>query len=348
MNAKLTLKEISEAAGVSISTVSRVVNNHPNVSENVRSRVLRVIQDTGYQPNPAARLLAGGKNRIIGLVIPETTHILFTDPYFSRLIHGVAEACKLYDYTLSLFLFHAIEDKGKIAHRVISRQLLDGMILTATTSNDPLVDQLSEMHVPFVLIGRHENPNVHFIDSDNQAGAYTAVVHLINQGYRRIATITGPMNNDAAVQRKQGYIRALQERGHTVERCLIVEADYSPASGERAMMELLSLSPLPDAVFVASDGMAWGALRTLQSAGIRTPDDIAIVGYDDLPLAAQMSPPLTTVRQPIRRAGIAAVETLLDILKHGAEPSRRTVLPTELVIRASSIARRLISEEVIV
>lgn len=333
MSTKITLKEISEAAGVSISTVSRVVNNHPNVSPRIRNRVNRVIENTGYQPNPAARSLAGGKSRIIGLVVPQTNHVLFRDPYFSTLISGIAEACNQSDYTLSLFLFHAIEDGAKIASRVIGRQVLDGLILTATTNDDPLVDQLSETDVPFVLVGRHENPTIHFVDTDNEAGGYTAVVHLIKQGCRRIATISGPMNNDAAVRRRMGYMRALRERGFPVHHELMVEADFTEPGGAYAMNQLLAHQP--DAVFIASDTMARGAIDYLKERGIKVPEEVAIVGYDDLPLAARIDPPLTTIRQPVKRSGYTAVETLLDVFTHGLLPPRRIVLPIELVIRAS-------------
>lgn len=333
MNAKVTLKQVGEMAGVSISTVSRVLNNHTHVRPEVRDRVQQVIQETGYQPNPAARSLAGCKSRIIGLVIPETAYILFTDPYFARLIQGISEACKQYDYTLSLFLFHAVEDEVKIASRVLSHQLLDGLILTATQIEDPLVVQLVNMGMPFVVLGYHDVPQVSFVDADNYAGAYTAVSHFLRLGYKRIATIAGPATNLAAVQRKEGYLNALQNRGRIVDDSLIVESDYSEGGGYMAMEQLLPHHP--DAVFVASDMMAQGALRALQAASYSVPQDIAIIGYDDLPIAARMVPSLTTIRQPIKRAGILAVETLLDILQHGAEPARRIILPTELVIRES-------------
>ncbi|MBE2198624.1 MAG: LacI family DNA-binding transcriptional regulator [Anaerolinea sp.] len=333
MNAKITVKQISEMSGVSISTVSRVLNNHHHVRPEIRNRVQQVIAETGYQPNPAARSLAGCESRIIGLVIPETTAVVFTDPYFARLIQGVAEACKHHDYTLSLFLFHTLEDEVKIASRVLSRQLLDGLILTATQIGDPLVTDLIDMRAPFVMLGHHDAPQVNYVDTDSHAGAYTAVSHLLRLGYKRIATITGPLNNIAAVKRREGYINALQNRGRAIDEALIVEADYSAAGGYTAMWQLLPQQP--DAVFVASDTMAQGALQALQAAAYTVPDDIALVGYDDLPTAVHTTPPLTTIRQPIKRAGALAVTTLLDILQHGAEPARRIVLPTELVIRES-------------
>ena len=335
----LTLKQIGEMAGVSSATVSRVINNHPNVRPEVRARVQRIIAETGYQPNAAARTLAGQRSRIVGLVIPQTAHILFTDPYFPRLIQGVTHACQVHDFTLSLFLFHAVEDEAKLSTRILKRQILDGVIVTATQIGDPLVREMLASDIPFVLIGQDGTEAVSFVDADNEAGAYTATSHLIRLGRKRIATITGPMNNLAGVNRLNGYRNALRDRGRRPEERLIAHGDFTEASGYAAMQQLLAHHP--DAVFVASDTMAVGALRALHSAGLRVPQDVAVVGFDDLPHSGTFSPPLTTIRQPIKRAGMIAFETLLDIVEHGLEPPRRIILPTELVIRQSCGAAAL-------
>jgi LacI family transcriptional regulator len=184
-----------------------------------------------------------------------------------------------------------------------------------------------------VLHGRHEDPRVSFVEVDNVAGACAAVTHLVRLGRRRIALISGPSDSLAAADRKQGYLDALQDRRFAVDEALIVHGDFTEASGYQAMQRLLPHEP--DAVFVASDSMALGALRSLREAEKRVPEQVALVGFDDLPHAATADPPLTTIRQPIQRTGALAVEMLLDILENGAEPARRIVLPTELVIRAS-------------
>ena len=333
MSAKVTLKQISEMAQVSPATASRVLNDYPNVSSEIRRRVLDAVQETGYRPNPAARSLARGKSQVFGLIIPKSARNLFTDPYFARLIEGVAEACKEYDYVLSLIVFHTIEDESRIVSRILRQQSLDGVIVTATQSDDSAVNQLLDANIPFVLVGRQKNQNVSFVDSDNHAGAYMAVTHLASLGYQRIATITGPLNNLAAVQRKQGYLQALRDRGLSIEEALIGNGNFTETSGYVATQSLLPHKP--DAIFAASDTMALGAIRALTKAGLSVPQDIAIVGYDDLPPALAASPPLTTIRQPIRRAGRLAVETLVDLLAHGTEPTRRIILPTELIIRHS-------------
>ena len=330
---KLTLEEIGQLAGVSRSTVSRVINRHPSVKPEVRERVLEVVAETGYYPDPAARSLASHRSGVIGLVVPLAVQSLFDDPYFAHLIQGISQACNAQDYTLSLILFHSKEEEAKLYPRISRNQLFDGIIVTATQVEDPLVPQLLANQVPFVLDGRHEDPRVSFVDTDNLAGAFTAVSHLIRLGRERIATITGPLDNLAATDRKQGYLNALRNRGHLIDKALIVTGDYTEVSGYQAMKQLLVHKP--DAVFVASDTMALGALRALRGAGIKVPDDIALVSFDDLPHAATADPPLTTVRQSIQRRGAMEVGTLIDMLHDGLEPPRRLIMPAELVIRAS-------------
>ena len=331
---KLTLEQIAHLAGVSRSTVSRVVNNHAGVKPAVRERIMQVIRETGYHPDPAARSLAGQRSGIIGLVVPRAIQFLFTDPYYPRLMQGIAQACNTYDYILSLFLFHTEEEEQKLSPRILRHQLIDGVILSALPQADSLVAQLLQNDVPFVMIGRPDDPDrISFVDVDNVAGAYGAVRHLIQLGRKRIGTITGPLNTTVGLDRRQGYLNALNDRGIALEEQLIVTGDFTEVSGFMGMQRLLRQKP--DAVFVASDTMALGALRALRQAGIAVPDDVAVVGYDDLPLSATVEPPLTTVRQPIRRLGAQAVEHLIDILNSGVQPPRHLVTTTELIIRAS-------------
>ncbi len=327
---KLTLEKVAKLAGVSRSTVSRVVNNHPNVKPEVRQRVAKIVTETGYFPDPVARSLVNQRTGIIGVVIPQQVQFLFTNHYFPRLIQGIAQACNSHDYTLSLFLFHTSEEEAKLYPRLLRNQLFDGIIVADNQINDPLIPQLLANEVPFVSIGRHEDSRVSFVDVDNLAGAYTAVSHFIRLGYKRIASITGPMKNYASIDRYQGYLNALRDRAYPVEHQLIMKSDYTEIGGYEAMQRLLPHKP--DAVFIASDTMAAGALRALQMANIAVPNEIAIIGFDDLPHATITNPPLTTIRQPILQAGMLAVETLLD--NDNGVP-RHLVLPTELVIRSS-------------
>jgi len=332
MTERLTLEKIGEIAGVSRATVSRVVNESPGVRPQVRERVLKVIQETGYQPNLAARSLASNRMGIIGLVIPTAIQSLFTDPYFPRLIQGMTQVCNENDYTMSLFLLHSEDEEEKLYPRVLNRGYLDGIILASFDKNDPLIGRLEKSEMPFIMVGRpDEASNASYVDVNSEDGAYTAVAHLIHRGRKRIATITGRLDMNSGIDRLNGYKNALSERGLPIDEALIVNGSNSEIEAYNAMLRLLPHKP--DAVFVASDGMALGALRALRTANIAIPDEIAVVGFDDLPPAATSDPPLTTVKQPVRRMGALAAETLLDIIKEGPEPPRRIALPTELIIR---------------
>ncbi|MBI5304018.1 MAG: LacI family DNA-binding transcriptional regulator [Chloroflexi bacterium] len=328
-----TLEEIARLAQVSRSTVSRVINENPNVSTATRQRVLAVVKELNYHPNAAARGLAAGRTRVLGLVIPMGVTALFTDPYFPLLIQGVSSACNEHDHSVMLWIAEP-EYERRTIRQVLHNGLIDGVIVASQVMNDPVVDALLKSKLPFVLIGRHPSESaVNYTDVDNQNSAREAVAHLLRLGRRRIATITGPKNMIAGADRLEGYLAGLRAKGIAPDSDLIVEGDFTEEGGHAAMQQLLS-SDL-DALFAASDAMAAGALRALREAGRRVPQDVAVMGFDDMPFAARTDPPLTTVRQPIQRAGVVAAETLIDLIANPGSPPRRIILPTELVIRDS-------------
>lgn len=331
---KLTLEDIADMAGVSRSTVSRVINEHPAVSEAVRQRVWDIVNETGYRPHPAARSLASQRSNIIGLVIPRRVHTFFTDPYFSSLTEGVAQACNKHSYMLSLFLFYTEEDERRLFPFVSRPGIVDGIIIQSTHAADEMFQQLSQSDVPSIVAGRPMHvADFSYVDVDNVAGAHTAVRHLVHLGRQRIGSITGPLSTTAGLDRFEGYQNALSESRLPQDERLYIEGDFTESSGYYCAQRLMPFKP--DAIFVASDIMAVGALRAIREAGLKVPQDIAIVGFDDLPPATRTSPPLTTIRQPIRRMGIELVEKLLDIILNGPQPPRRVIFGTELVIRES-------------
>jgi LacI family transcriptional regulator len=339
----LTLEDIAKQAGVSRSTVSRVVNDDPNVSKEVRSRVQDVIISTGYHPHAAARSLASHRSWMIGLVLPRTVSNFFTDPYFPRLTQGVAQACNQHNYTLGLFLVDTKEDEKRIFPRISRRGLLDGILVQTAQSGDKLIDRLMNSDFPVVVAGRPFNTNgVSYIDVDNITASHRAVSHLIQLGHTHIGTITGRMNSTTGIDRKEGYVHAITDQGWDVDEQLIAEGDFSERSGYLAMQQLLPHQP--DAIFAASDTMAIGAIRAVHEAGLNVPEDIAFVGFDDLPIASQSDCKLTTVRQPIVQFGVKAVDTLIDLIENGIKPSRRIIMDTELVIRDSCGASRKIEK----
>lgn len=333
MQKSLTLDDIAAQAGVSRATASRVLNDRPHVRDEVRERVLQVIQETEYHPHPVARSLASQKTGIIGFVIPHTTEGFFTDPYFPYLTQGIAYTCNEHDYIISLFLIQTQEDERKLYPR-ISRGLLDGVIVQVGVIGDRFIDALLKGTIPSVVVGRPQHhPEASYVDVDNITGAYNAVMHLLQIGRKRVVTITGNMGTTAGLDREEGYRRALRKRGIPVEEDLIAHGDFTEISGYYGMQRLLPHEP--DAVFVGSDTMAMGAIRAIKQANLSVPEDIAIVGYDDLPPARMTSPPLTTIHQPIHRVGVKAVEILLDIIQNGKEPPRRIIFDTKLIVRES-------------
>ncbi len=329
----MNLEEIAELTGVSRSTVSRVINNDPNVNESTRERVWAIVRQVNFHPNAAARGLAAGRTRVLGLVIPMGVSALFTDPYFPILIQGVSSACNANDQSVMLWLAEP-EYERRTIRQIMHSGLIDGAIVASMLMDDPVVQALAEGDLPFILVGRHPtNTRVSYVDTDNLDGARKMVAHLLRLGRSRVATITGPQNMIAGADRLAGYSAALHDRGLAVDLELIVEGDFTEAGGYSVMQRLLPRRP--DAVFVASDIMAVGALRAIRDAGLRVPEEIALAGFDDMPFAERSEPPLTTVRQPTVRMGSTAVEMLIDLIEHPDSAPHRIILPTELVVRKS-------------
>jgi LacI family transcriptional regulator len=337
----LTLEKVGKLVGVSRSTVSRVINDDPHVQDVVRERVWQVIRETGYQPHAAARSLVTRRTRIIGAIIPEAVTTLFVDPFFSLLLGGITATCNAHGYHLMLALFNGPIKQEDLYQRLVHSSHLDGVIVASTRIGDPLIHKLMEDKIPFIMVGRCTDDGVRYVDVDNVGGAHMAVAHLARLGHKRIATITGPLDMPAGADRLIGYKQALHAHRLPVEEELIVEGDFTRGGGAASMHRLLSASP--SAVFAASDSMAIGALQTLREANLRIPEDVALVGFDDVSVATAVEPALTTVRQPIERLGSLAAELLLSLLENPPDapaPAQHIILPAELVIRDSCGALR--------
>jgi LacI family transcriptional regulator len=334
----VNLEEIARLAGVSRSTVSRVVNGDRRVSVLARERVEEVIRVHNYHPNAAARSLASKRTRLIGLLIPQAVGSLFRDPFFPVLIQGIAEACNETDYILTMLMEDT--DQRLASHRVYERVIrgrhLDGMMIASNVVEDPIVGRLQESGFPFILIGRHPRLEVSWVDVDNRGGAETGVAHLLQHGYRRIAMIAGPTNMIATIDRYAGYVTALGSAGLLPEAGLTVYSDFTRRGGYRAMQEILTHpAGIPDAVFAASDAMASGALQALRDGGLRVPDDVAVMGFDGFDETLVSLPILSTVAQPATEEGRTAVRTLLEIIDHPDRAPIQRCLPTILSLRRS-------------
>ena len=331
----LTLEDIARKTGVSRSTVSRVINNQPNVREDVREKVMDAINETGFHPHAAARALASQHSSTIGLILPHSVSSFFNDPYFAHITTGIAQACNQHDYTLALFLVGSKEDEKNIFPRVSRKGLLDGVLVQSGHHGDQyIIGHIVDQHMPMIVLGRpFRSDNVTYIDIDNVHASYRAVNHLIHLGRKRIGTITGPKASAVGLDRLEGYRKALSENGMQIEEDLIMEGEFTEASGYSAMQMLVLAKP--DAIFAASDAMAIGAIRATRELGIRVPEDIAFVGFDDLPIATLSNVQLTTVRQPVVEFGIRAVEALIDQIENNGKKPYRIIMETELIVRES-------------
>lgn len=329
-----TVWAVAAAAGVSKTTVSRVLTGSPRVSPEARAAVQQAIEQLGYVPNRAARSLVTRRTDTIALIVSESESRLFSEPFFAGTVRGINEELARTDYAFVL-----LSAEGDIARieRYITNGHADGMILMSLHKQDPLLQLLTRTHTPVVLSGRpFSGDNVPYVDADNRSGAAQAVQHLVSTGRKHIATITGPSDMGVGVDRLEGFRDALPAAAKKSWRRMVAHGDFSEESGERAMHELLERAPELDAVFAASDLMAVGAMRALRAHGRKVPDDVALVGFDDSHAARLTDPQLTTVRQPMEEIGRSLARLLLTQLRNPGKRPASLIVPTELVVRDSS------------
>ncbi|MGA4845451.1 LacI family DNA-binding transcriptional regulator [Streptomyces sp. G5(2025)] len=336
-----TLEAVAAHAGVSRATVSRVVNGDPGVREALAERVRHAVDELGYVPNRAARSLVTRRHDAVAVVIAEPETRVFADPFFALQLRGISKELTARDVQLVLLLTEGRDDHERVG-RYLTGGHVDGALVFSLHLDDPLPGIIRRAGVPTVFGGRPGwaqagpgEPNASYVDCDNRGGAREAVRHLVGLGRSRVAHITGALDQTSAVDRLDGYRDILVDG----DPRLIAEGDFTPAGGERAMRELLDRVTELDAVFAANDLSASGALRVLRERGRRVPDDVAVVGFDDmLPVAEQADPPLTTVRQDIEEMGRLMARMLLrDRAGDGFAPGPvNVVLPTALVRRASA------------
>jgi LacI family transcriptional regulator len=370
MPGKRTIQDIARLAGVSKTTVSRVLNHKPDVDPVTRERILEIIQEQSFVPSITASGLAGGRNRLIGMLIPSLTWPLIPD-----LLRGIADAIENTPYELVLYSIKDEDlerDRSEVINRLLATQLTAGLLAVFPARASKQLTQLYKQGFPVVIIDDQMEQTTPWVGTDNTAGAYSAVRHLINLGHRRIAHIQGPREYLASHDRYNGYCQALLEEGITPDPELVLEGDFMPPTG-RACAERLFELPLekrPTAIFAATDQMAYGVLSAAEEYGIAIPEDIALVGFDDDAPSAHVRPALTTIRQPIYEMGKSGMELLLSILSELQNPTQanwpstkigksskgrdeethladirpvRILLPTNLVVRDSCGANNHIS-----
>jgi DNA-binding LacI/PurR family transcriptional regulator len=331
-----TLEVVAELAGVSRATVSRVVNGSSKVSPEVHAAVTKAISELGYVPNRAARTLVTRRTDTVVLIMHERTDTVFEDPFFANVLRGVNAALSATD--LQLVLIHARGDQQRErALRYVCNGHVDGALLISIHGDDPMPDAIMAAEIPMVAMGRPPSgPRADYVDADNAGGGREAVRHLIATGRRTLATVAGPLDMSAGVDRLRGYVRATRAAGMRPAADRVAYGDFTEAAGYRGVKQLLEQTPNIDGLFVASDLMGMGALRALRELGRRVPDDVAVIGFDDVQLASYADPPLTTIRQPVELLGQEMVRLLLHRQSNPDGEPQTLILPTELVVRSSA------------
>ncbi len=328
-----TIKDVARVAGVSITTVSHVLNDTRFVSDELRTRVLAAMEELDYRPNVLARGLRRGETKTIGLVVPDNSN-----PFFAEIARTVEDVG--FNAGYSVILCNSDDNLAKEAAyvEVLIAKQVDGVVFIASGSSQEHLAALSQQGVPYVVVDREIDGSLaDVILVNNELGGYMATRHLIELGHQRIACITGPSQLTPSADRVHGYQRALREFGISEDEELVVPGDFRAQGGTVACEQLLQLGPPPSAIFACNDMMAIGVLRAARDAGLHVPGDLSVVGFDDIPLASVVSPALTTVAQPITELARHSVRFLLARMQssHEDRPTQRVVLEPQLVVRDS-------------
>lgn len=331
-NSRITIKEIAEMARVSKTTVSRVINGKPDVSHSTRARVLDLIKETNFQPNLFATGKTAQKINHIGLIVPYKTHNILSNQYYVDVLQGILDEVERCDYYL---FFCYVQKKNYV--EIYKQKRVDGFILLSPGAlHHSIINELKKEGIPFVSTAKVlDRPDIPFVEVDNYRGAEMAVEHLISLGHRRIAFVGKPSltsNHD----RLLGYQQTLELHGIQVDERYIQRVEASSVeSGYEVMNQLLRMEAPPSALFSSCDIMAFGAMIAIQEKGLKVPDDISVIGFDDILLSRNMSPALTTIRQPAAHKGALAARQLIGYLSSGTKPLSQ-LLDVELIVRAST------------
>lgn len=333
-NRRPTQNDVASRAGVSQATVSLVLNNSERtaIPEGTRKRVIQAIDELGYRPNILASSLRLGKTQTLGVILPDSAN-----PFFAEVSRAIEAAAFKHQYNLILCNTEENTQKELRYVDVLCNRQVDGIIFVAVGEQTDSLLHVIQKNIPVVVIDRDlPGIEVDAVLTDNFQGGYLATQHLIQLGHRKIGCIFGPSSVNPSSKRGEGFLKALTNYGIPPDDELMLRGDFHPHSGMEASRLMLSLANPPTAIFACNDLMAMGALRAITEAGLRTPDDISLVGFDDIELASYTNPPLTTITQPIQKAGEIAVEFLLERIREPGLPFRRVMLPISLTIRKSS------------
>lgn len=327
-----TMREVAQLASVSVQTVSCVVNNTGSISPETRERVLQAIEQLNYHRDPIARSMRTGRTQLIGLLVLD-----ITNPVLARIASAIEAAAYTRSYGVLLYNVSLDKRREHAYLKAVAERLVDGLIIVNAVDRDKTFADIQKSAFPTVLVDCLATPSIPSVSVDNHQGAYLVTSHLAQLGHQRIAHLSGAPALEVARQRILGYQQALHDYGLAYSQIIHPPNNHwDYRSGYVAMQQLLRTAPLPTAVFVAGDQMAIGAYRALAEAGVCVPDDMSVIGFDDIEAASYITPPLTTIRQPLEEMGQRALALLFELLDSGQAASRQIILPPELILRQST------------
>ncbi len=325
-----TIRDVARLAGVSHQTVSRVINRSNDVTPDTRERVEAAILELGYRPSAIARSMARGETHTLACISPN-----LTDYTFASIIEGAEQEARSQGYFLLSSSARDAAGFAELVDELVGHRRVDGLLVI-----NPYADerhQLIPPDFPLVFVGAHSRGGpIPSVSLDDEGAAYAATRHLLERGHRRIALITGPMVEDCSVDRRAGFTKAMETAGIPVDENLVYEGDWSASSGREALLKMSQQNRLPEAVFAQNDRMALGVLRAARELGLRIPEELAVIGVDDMPLASYFDPPLTTMRQDMPHIGREAARVLLQRIQNPRAALLQVKLPAELVVRQST------------
>lgn len=334
----VTIKDIAKVAGVSPSTVSRVISNHSRISKSTSDKVRKIMVEMGYHPNVMAKNLASRSTKTLAIVLPRPAEELFQDFFFGELLRGILAHSTKAGYDMLLSAASSPIDEVETISRLVQGGRVDGVILLSSREDDPLIYLLSELNFPTVLIGRtNKVNNVITVDTDNEEAAYDATVHLINQGHQRICFVNGPLNLTVSQDRLAGYKLAMKKANLKVNADWLIEGDLLQQSGYRAMSLVMNMFDRPTGMIVIDDVTSFGVIRGLEQLGFQVPRDISLVSFNNIALAEHASPPISSVDIGTYQLGYSASHLLIKAITDDHLPQLRTLIPHRLIVRESSI-----------
>lgn len=333
----ITIKDVAKKAGVSPSTVSRVISNHPRISHKTAARVKQIMEELGYHPNMMAKSLVSNTTNTLGIILPRPAEELFQNYFFHEALRGIVAHSNRAGYDLLMSAGSTEKEELNTVTRLVKGRRVDGVILLHSRAQDPMISLLHELDFPFVVIGRPiEYPDVLSVDNDNVQAAYDCTRHLIDQGHQRIGFVSGPPDLTMSRDRLEGYRKALSEANLPMRHDWIVEGEFLQESGYRAMSSIMNLPERPTALVVIDDVVTFGVIRGLTELGYRVPDDISLVSFNNIALSELSSPPISSIDIGTYQIGYMTSQTLIRLIQGERPHQPRVIIPHRLMVRESS------------